>query len=358
MNIEYIRNVQFGYMRIDLTHSLSRTEEEMLERNRLEGMLPVLQQKENNKYLLRYDITGKQALDNLLENTMVDQIILKNLLVGIGVAIKQLEKHLLWQEGLLLTPETIFWDARTKTVHFCYYPEVEEPLQVRLTYLMEYILAKTDHKNIQAVQLAYDIYEIVQDPLFCISNIQEYFLEKSRLETEIEMEEVVDRNEEKQQEQVYERIETSYRGNAWGRIMGWIKEQIQRISRKKQERYSVNFELDEFPKDWEATKMLNGMEEEIKGILKYEGTNLLADIVISKVPFSIGSAKECDGIINYPTISKCHARITNREGVYFIEDSNSTNGTKINGGLLSYKTKVSLKKGDSIYFANEPYRFL
>lgn len=358
MNIEYIRNVQFGYMRIDLAHSLSKIEEEMLERNQLEGILPVLQQRENNKCWLRYDITGKQALDNLLEGAMADEVILKTLLVGIEVAVKQLEKHLLWREGLLLTPETIFWDVRTKTVHFCYYPETKESLQVCLTRLMEYILAKTDHKNIQAVQLAYDIYEVVQNPLFCISDIQEYFYKSPQLENEIENIEVVGRNEENWQEEVYEKVEAMDRRGIWDSAVGWIKEQIQRVSRKTKEKNRVEFEVEEHSKEWEETKLLTDTEGELSAILHYEGDNLLPDLVISKISFSIGSAKECDGVINYPTISRCHARITNREGVYFIEDLNSTNGTKINGGLLSYKTKVSLKKGDSIYFANERYRFL
>ena len=148
------------------------------------------------------------------------------------------------------------------------------------------------------------------------------------------------------------------RRGIWDSTMGWIKEQIQRVSRKTKEKNRVEFEVEEHSKEWEETKLLTDTEGELSAILHYEGDNLLPDLVISKISFSIGSAKECDGVINYPTISRCHARITNREGVYFIEDLNSTNGTKINGGLLSYKTKVSLKKGDSIYFANERYRFL
>ena len=67
---------------------------------------------------------------------------------------------------------------------------------------------------------------------------------------------------------------------------------------------------------------------------------------------------DADGIIAHPNISRRHARVTCREGVYFIEDLNSTNGTRVNGGLLNYKTKVSIRKGTGIHFANEPYRFV
>ena len=65
-----------------------------------------------------------------------------------------------------------------------------------------------------------------------------------------------------------------------------------------------------------------------------------------------------DGYIASKSVSRIHARIEKEEESYYIEDLNSTNGTRVNGGLLSYKTRVSLKKNESVYFANEPYRFL
>ena len=94
MKIEYVRNVQSGYMRIIMSESLNKIEEEMLMRNTIEGILPVCWQKEDDKYLLRYDITGKQALDVLLENTLVDENIMRSLLVGVCVAVKQLENEI------------------------------------------------------------------------------------------------------------------------------------------------------------------------------------------------------------------------------------------------------------------------
>jgi len=96
----------------------------------------------------------------------------------------------------------------------------------------------------------------------------------------------------------------------------------------------------------------------IRGYLKYEGVNFLPDIPIIKTPFVIGTAESCDGILKHPNISHYHAKITYQDHTYFIEDLNSTNGTRVNGGLLSYKTRVSLKKNENVYFANEPYRFV
>ena len=44
--------------------------------------------------------------------------------------------------------------------------------------------------------------------------------------------------------------------------------------------------------------------------------------------------------------------------IYFIEDMNSSNGTKVEGEYLGYKTKISLKKNDVVEFANQRYRFI
>lgn len=354
MKIEYMRNMQFGYMRMELERPLSKTEEEMLTHNEIEGLLPVRWQKENDRYLLRYDITGKQALDGLLENMLVDEKLLKSLLVGIYVAAKQLEKYLLPQEGLLLLPEAIFWDYKTETMHFCYFPEGEELLQERFKKLMEYMLAKTDHKNILAVQLAYRVYEEAQKSFFCMEDLQDYLQGQCVQEHEEETVKVV---EDVCEENVYSNICAHKLG--WKRkIMAWIKEKIKRIAKNKKEKEAVIFDVEERVEEETATTVLGGGQGEIEGFLKYEGINSLPDIRVTKVPFVIGSASNCDGVLRHPNISRTHAKITYRDNTYFIEDLNSTNGTRVNDGLLSYKTKVSLKKNGSIYFANEPYRFL
>lgn len=363
MKIEYIRNLQFGYMRMELSNPLSKTEEAMLEHNAIEGILPVRWQQENDKYLLRYDITGKQALDGLLENNVADEKLLKSLLVGIYVAVKQLEKYLLPQEGLLLAPETIFFDYKTETMHFCYFPENTETLQMRFAKLMEYMLAKTDHKNILAVQMAYGVYEEIMKPSFCMENLQAFLQEKSVQKCEevsiAESEEPRDETRYLQKTSQKEKWMKQYvpRRDWKEEIMAWIKGKVEKFSKRKREEIVV-FDTENIPDEECATTILRSNPDRIEGILRYEGTNSLQDIPIISEPFIVGSAANCDGVIHHPNISRNHAKITYQDETYFIEDLNSTNGTRVNGELLSYKTKVILKKNVSVYFANEPFRFV
>lgn len=365
MKIEYMRNMQFGYMRLEATEPLTKTEEAMLTHNVIEGLLPVCWQKENNRYLLRYDITGKLALDSVLEQTMADEKLLRHLLVGIYVTIKQLEKYLLPQESLFLNPEAIFYDAKTETMHFCFFPEGGETLQMQLVKLMEYVLAKTDHKNIVAVQMVYGVYEEVQKPSFCVEDLQTYLKEKS-ISPDREIISIEEVGAEKELCEQEERTTKEKFGWVKGKvewkemIMAWIKGKIKNFPKKKLTESAVIYDVYDVESAAleGATTVLGGMSDRIEGVLQYEGTNFLPDIRIDKLPFLIGSATDADGIITHPNISRKHARVTCRDGVYFIEDLNSTNGTRVNGGLLNYKTKVSIRRGTGIHFANEPYRFM
>jgi len=350
MKIEYIRNPQSGYMRIELPNPLSRTEEEMLSNNVIEGLLPVCRQQENGKYLLRYDITGKQALDSILENAPADERLLRSLLIGISVVWKQLEKYLLSAEEILLTPETVFWEGKTEKVYFCYCPKTTESFREQLVRLMEYMLAKTDHKNIAAVQMVYSVYEEVRQDTFYVGVLQDYLQEVSVRKLEIE--------EKMPESRIIETDNNTKQPNRKEQVMAWIKERIKRLSKKKMVNRKELFADEEAVMQESATTIMKVDDNELKGILKYRGTNFLTDIRVTKTPFIIGSASNCDAVIKHPNISRKHAKITVCDDIYFIEDLNSTNGTKVNGGLLSYKTKVSLSKNESVYLANEPFYFV
>ena len=377
MNIEYVRNLQFGYMRIAAERPLSKLEENMLSANRIEGMLPVQWFREDDNYLLCYEITGMQALDRLLENRPADEKLLKILLTGVTVTVMQLEKYLLFEEGVCLLPEMIFFDNKAETIHFCYYPQENKILQEQLIKLMEYLLAKTDHKNTNAVQLVYSVYEGVQNPSFCLSDLRRYVQNEINVyeNEDILIEKCNDKAEEKEifrkeklcdGEQNRDWKENWQKRNLLEKIFCKLQIKpdltngiIQRFCCKKKEKEDVVLYEDEREEVEEyVTTILNQEQNEAMGVLKYEGFHSLEDIVIIKTPFVIGKDSGCDGIIKHPNISRYHAKITYQEGTYFIEDLNSTNGTMVNGGLLGYKTKVSLKKGQEVYLANEPYRFL
>ncbi len=61
---------------------------------------------------------------------------------------------------------------------------------------------------------------------------------------------------------------------------------------------------------------------------------------------SIGRSKTCDILLNYPTVSRSHAVLAQRKKGWFVVDTRSTTGTKVNDEPV--KKRVYLEEGDVI----------
>ena len=70
---------------------------------------------------------------------------------------------------------------------------------------------------------------------------------------------------------------------------------------------------------------------------------------------SVGRSKEADVRIDDRYASSIHARVFSREGRFFAEDMNSTNGTLLNGATL--QGEAELIDGDSVQIGDTVFRF-
>jgi pSer/pThr/pTyr-binding forkhead associated (FHA) protein len=68
----------------------------------------------------------------------------------------------------------------------------------------------------------------------------------------------------------------------------------------------------------------------------------------------VGRQKElCDVVIDRGSVSKLHCLIVRTDGLLFIRDLGSTNGTKVNGQRV---VRGALLPGDELAFASERYK--
>ena len=89
------------------------------------------------------------------------------------------------------------------------------------------------------------------------------------------------------------------------------------------------------------------------GLYKLNGERITE---LSKSPFVIGKRKEnADLVLKDYAASRVHARITEEEGVFYLEDLNSTNGTYKNGLRLQPYEKRKLESGDELKFAKTEF---
>lgn len=106
------------------------------------------------------------------------------------------------------------------------------------------------------------------------------------------------------------------------------------------------------------------LEEEKKGFLLRpvagEGVQeRYPEITIGTVPLLVGKIEgEADIILNTPTVSRMHARLECREGIYYVRDLSSKNGTFVNGQRLHPQEQREIVPGDQIVFAQIAYQVI
>ena len=77
-------------------------------------------------------------------------------------------------------------------------------------------------------------------------------------------------------------------------------------------------------------------------------------IVVGKEVSLVGRKSGlCDIIVDHASVSKLHCVVARTDGLLFIRDLGSTNGTKVNGQRV---TRAALLPGDELSFASVRYR--
>jgi pSer/pThr/pTyr-binding forkhead associated (FHA) protein len=67
---------------------------------------------------------------------------------------------------------------------------------------------------------------------------------------------------------------------------------------------------------------------------------------------TIGSRPDCDLVVDVPSVSGHHCRLTRDETGFVLEDLNSTNGTFVNGERIRSDVRVRLTAADAVYLGS------
>lgn len=371
MNIQYQRNLKNSYMVViepDQPLNIDgQLAEKMMQRQQIPGLLPWVTMEHEGDMTFWYQITGLQSLSDWLRHHPLDHKLFAHLLSGLLALQEQLPRFYLKTQHLLLKEEQIYLDNAGEKVAFCYEPLWQKEMRESLQELMEQLLPRIDHNDRNAVQLGYGLYEKCQEPN---ADVWQYILEQStatgyeeqwlsdqpapeddpgKMKLQEELKHVPRQRQSVLPQEMLEKLPASS-------ALSWLHS----IGKKKKEEHPTPvylFEPEEAPTVCEhPTEYLGSGTTE--GRLVYQGICGEKDFVIEGNSFLIGGRNDlADGQLQAPGISRNHARITRQEGVYYIEDLNSRNGTYLNGDLLSYKQKYRIKPGDHLRFAREEYVF-
>lgn len=76
-------------------------------------------------------------------------------------------------------------------------------------------------------------------------------------------------------------------------------------------------------------------------------------IPLTRSLMSLGRRRNCDIFLDFPNVSSVHCELTYKDGYWYIQDKNSTNGTKVNS--IRVATRKLLIPGDEIGIAKRRY---
>lgn len=409
MDIEYQRNLKSSYMILRGEQLTEDYDRKVLEKQKCRAFLPMQILNRDGKVEYWFDVSGKQSLELYTSVHSLDEEFFQKFLVELSQTIEWIERYLLDESHLMLSPETIFLDVNTKMCSFCYCLSYEEALAEQFQKLMENMLKKIDHENRETVKLVYELYDVSLKEGYQfeeLSEVLERHVKKREEEKSILREDYKEERqnvwiEETEREEIEPygkkirdvEVNVRTRKNSLQeekeklqeKILEWksklnipinfqhlsaifkekskkksFESQIQiRRNKKPKEEMPLYFEPEEEKQGGShPTVLLAKREEGVQGILFYEGNGEQQDIKITNLPFLIGSdGTKVHGVIQNEAVSRVHARITKEGDVYFLEDLNSTNGTFLDQEILNYKVKIGLHPNSKIRFANECYCF-
>jgi hypothetical protein len=106
------------------------------------------------------------------------------------------------------------------------------------------------------------------------------------------------------------------------------------------------------------TVLLSSMKRDFP-MLRSKNAGECGDIMIDKPDYVIGRlADQVDYVSRNNAVGKVHSQIINREGIYYIKDLNSINGTFLNNIRIESNKEYEMKDKDIVTFANSEYVFV
>ncbi len=130
---------------------------------------------------------------------------------------------------------------------------------------------------------------------------------------------------------------------------------------QRQNNFNFNFNDDE-TSNGESTPLQSAPDDDTPNnrvIAKLVRTKDNTAMVINKKYFIIGKGNNTDfTITDNSTISRSHATIIDENGIYYISDNGSSNGTWLNNNKIKQLEKVRLKNKDIITLASNKETFI
>lgn len=382
---------------------------QMIEKNQIPGLLPCYITYENGQPRFHYDVTGKTSMKELFGKGMLRSTQLLCFHQTLLELMMNLDRFLLCMQRIVLLENVIFFDKKTMQPYFCYYPDEQHDLEDDVKSIYKNFMGLVDYADQRAVEMVYQLEALAMNQNYTADTIREVLKNKTQQHSQNGMEgkTIV---QETEKETAFNQHQDMIRGlfddeeeeneskkklrekllAVWKqskeKIINLVMQKLpkrfaSRISNKckKKELQSTvcpsQENMFELPKQREDRKISGqkeqcrqdeedemftrrlGSEEELTCFRLIGMDGRPEQIRICNLPSVLGTHKEmADVCVGDDTVSRVHAKFSNANGTFQIEDLNSTNGTLLNGEDLLPYTPKTLKNGDILTFGGAKYR--
>lgn len=393
MKTEYVRNLHSNYERLLLEEKPEEKRYQycILSRGGIKGLLPCSLRYMDGEAYLYYDITSKQNIVQYHQKGNVNREWLLDLLESIRRLQQELGRFLLQENNVLWEPEQIFQDLESNVFSFLYVPYyVGENQFLRL---LGFLVEKIDYEDEMLVECVYKMYEqfekngeiYLQEQIFKDAKVLENGETKKSVETSRTLEpenmplpspvpgrldEAGRETQEEKSDPAVSRIsERDFRDTdaaAPKKIFGIFENKKAKRSREQELReeyrqnmqrmingYAVAEEEQEYGEEYGRTVFMTERpdKKEPHYRLYYADGRKASELDASNL--LIGKYKDkVDVYLEDESVSRMHARVLQDQGDFYLEDSNSTNGTFLNKTRLQPYERKKLEPGDEIRCGN------
>ncbi len=181
MEVEYKKDLRHNYMVItEIDNSkLEPYSMKMLEKESIDGFLPVEKRRMDNKILLYYDITAKQPMEILLDKAFLTYDKVTKLCEAIIRTIEGAYEYLLSEDDFILKPQFIYMTVTTNEPILCYLPGYGRRIKEQMSSLIEYMMNKVDYNDKEAVLLVYQLYAVSREEGYTFDHLTKMLKDKS-----------------------------------------------------------------------------------------------------------------------------------------------------------------------------------
>lgn len=391
LNTEYVRSLQCSYERVALEQlpDERRYQYCILSRGGIGGLLPCSLRYINGEAFLYYDITSRQNVAQLYCREKLTREWIREFFWSYGRIKRELARFLLDANNIIWDPEHVFQDVSSHNFFFLYMPYREG--ENDFVRLLEFMIDRVDYDDEELVECVYRMYE--QYDRCGESYLQKAIMEDAEGLQKVQeaaprqaaapaREDVLTPDEEQNIESIQKEVRSELRAQRRSESTGAAR----KSAAEKKKRRGL-FELLGIGRSKETTQrtiMYDNMQNAMDGLAVAEdisyndeeyGQTMYVEecpdlarklytpegrvaIALERETTRIGKQRgDNDLVLENEFVSRIHARIICEDGVYYIEDLNSTNGTFKNGLRLQAYERRRLEKGDELRFGKQELLF-